>query len=1829
MTVAIFSDCVFFLKLNDLSFNERKALKLTVTSNGGVISFVLNQKCTHVVVNTIGCLSSSQQKNVQKHQIPIVDSQFIWQCLEKKCLIQDYQYPTAGVKPSEKEPEGWQADPEKTVFPKKVPSLQDNDEFINRDYSEYDADTLPDPPDAEVAKYCFFQNGPIVAVLELLCIPESSSFLFQISKTICNSNGSEPDSSYMFKHTAEAACNKYEKCTEDLEKEGFKRAKRIPPKVALHTSEALQKVLLEEAINATKLSPDVGYFVESVWIEALGHLDNILARPVNSISLNDVSKAEGVLLQVRKALDTGTEPGDIRKAMAEFYRLIPHKKPLLANIDKKLLSTKQDLCQLIRDMVSVCETNSSKPNPSSLAKYQALRCQIEHVEPNTEEFHQVSQQIVENKHCEESINILKIFRVGKLSEATGFQKNLGNVKSLLHASSPRHFVGILSRGLLLPKNVEDDLGLKRTDIGNLGSGIYFSDSISTSVKYSEPSVTNGARLLLVCEVALGNCKDLYKRDFSLTGAPSGFNSVHGVRQMPGRKSDFEDDEFVVYKKDQIKMRYAVQFCTDKDQVNMERDKLSVQFEPMEEDVGEEPVQVEDLMLENLPEPQSINGGLQSVHGNQIPLENIHVKGKMMDLVAEVILFQTYINKSSVPIEAKYVFPLDGTAAVCGFEAFINGKHVIGEVKEKEQAHKEYRAAISEGHGAYLMDQDAADVFTVSVGNLPPNATVIIKITYITELILEYGSVIFNIPGTVASWQKDKALKENTQDTVEKVCVEESGVPQGCFSLEMSVEMSFKIENVLSFTHSISTKKTDCKAVIATKKDSSLDDEGFQLRVYLESSFLESSWNQPRMWVEKHPKEDSEACMLVFLPSFKTSIQSWDLTILLDCSNSMESTFQSAKRIALLAASSLNPWHNINIISFGTGHKEFSIRPKESQNLIPELEQFIKMAKPNMGNTELWKPLQSLCLLAPPSDMHNVLLISDGHIQNESLVFQILKKNAGKVRLFTCGVGATANRHMLRCLAQYGAGFFEFFEDKSKSSWKKKMEAQLERMDSPACTSASVKWMQFSDNDPEPVQAPAHIPALFNRSFLLVYGFAPRCTQAKLQALIDDNELDTMVSTTELQKTRGTMLHKLTARAVIKDYEDGILHEKEHEHEMKKQQMKSFIIELSKKYSIVTQFTSFVAVEKRDAQEKPKDYVPNVLEIISTEDVDILPYMMWETQEEDQAAVLQEEDMQEEEEEYMDQEAPDLSGSDLDDYRLPLSGSDSDDYCCYMADFELAKSKKKAKRGPIETEEAQPFRRMRRVTTMCHMSPPRSEAQPSEHDGEREWRTLHAEQEVERIGGRHGGPHIDRGNRRGAWMPERTEPAMVEAAMPMRHMDRCGTEAQPSEHVMQERAAKPMCLMSLPRSVMQERAAEAMRHLGFRRTEIMDMLSPMPPSNAPISPSYCEKRKVHADMLEIMDMPAPTSPSYAPTSPSYLQRRKSFSLMGAAPSSAVSYAAPTFGSATAGFTSSAVSDAAPAFGSAAARPPLFGYKSSAVSDAAPGFGTVTAAQSSGFFCSAGFRFGALVPPPPPIPGGVCRFAPPPPPPVPDPLLMATGRVCRFAPPPPPPVPDPLLMATGRLRIPAGGVLSFAPPPPPPAPVPDPLLMATGKPRKHAGRVRAKALFALAPSAPTSDSEVKARIAAKIRRAPPSFVPLSALQHEEGYWLLDEKLGSLLNINVNYLIDVFLSKNGIQSLGRKGKEEVLALIATLLVLQMIRTYKLVDITFKSLMKLDESFCTSPFYQTIEKSVKWARKKDEQYPGICSRLGLGKDWESATRKLLSIDPVDLSSDLYPAVV
>lgn len=63
------------------------------------------------------------------------------------------------------------------------------------------------------------------------------------------------------------------------------------------------------------------------------------------------------------------------------------------------------------------------------------------------------------------------------------------------------------------------------------------------------------------------------------------------------------------------------------------------------------------------------------------------------------------------------------------------------------------------------------------------------------------------------------------------------------------------------------QKTDCKAVVRTMEDSSLDVSGFAMEIGIGSVHL------PRMWVEKHPDKKTEVSLpLVNYPvSIKTTL----------------------------------------------------------------------------------------------------------------------------------------------------------------------------------------------------------------------------------------------------------------------------------------------------------------------------------------------------------------------------------------------------------------------------------------------------------------------------------------------------------------------------------------------------------------------------------------------------------------------------------------------------------------------------------------------------------------------------------------------------------------------------------------------------------------------------------------------------------------------------------------------------------------------------------------------------------------------------------------------
>uniref|UniRef100_A0A2H6MVH8 PARP4 MVP-ID C-terminal domain-containing protein n=2 Tax=Micrurus carvalhoi TaxID=3147026 RepID=A0A2H6MVH8_9SAUR len=598
----------------------------------------------------------------------------------------------------------------------------------------------------------------------------------------------------------------------------------------------------------------------------------------------------------------------------------------------------------------------------------------------------------------------------------------------------------------------------------------------------------------------------------------------------------------------------------------------------------------------------------------------------------------------------------------------------------------------------------------------------------------------------------------------------------------------------------------------------------------------------------------------------------------------------------------------------------------------------------MGDSNLWKVLRYLRLLYPSKSKRNIILISDGHIQNEGMTLQVVKKNALHTRIFTCGVSPTANRHMLRSLSHYGDGAFEYFDVKSKYNWERKVKSQTTRMFSPQCSSISIEWQTHMIENPNLSFTPAQICVLFNHERLLVYGFVHNCTEAILKAQVDNQELYTLVSTSELQKTTGTILHKLAARAFIREYEQGMLDENETQHEMKREQLKSNIIELSLKHSIVTQFTSFVAIEKREADEDQSGDTLDHLEPVAIHDVDILPYIDYSTGE-----ILENENMI-------------LHSCSMPAYYYEDDISDSD----------------------IPVQEA---------------------------DEDQSGDTL-----------------------------DHLEPVAIHDVDILPYIDYSTGEILENENMILH-----SCSM----------------------------------------PAY-----YYEDGISESDIPVQ--------------------------------------------------------------------------------------ELSGVLCKSAREEIAFEQPPRPL---VCKTVP---------------HTKKKA------VPNHLLAFHSEEEILKSSKKEKR--------------SAFYKRQTTASKMKLNTTHYAAKSSEENSCQDRVPRSLNVPLSSVDWPQLFKLQNQDGFWQLTSELGMLLDLDVHHLINFSLAKKGIQSLGPKGKEKLLQLIATLLVLQAIYFKQLEGLLFKSLMKLKDS-PPSWALNPVRNAIEWANRTNLEFPGICQRLQLGKDWDDATKKLLGI--------------
>ncbi|KAJ3335166.1 von Willebrand factor A domain-containing protein 5A [Gonapodya sp. JEL0774] len=421
--------------------------------------------------------------------------------------------------------------------------------------------------------------------------------------------------------------------------------------------------------------------------------------------------------------------------------------------------------------------------------------------------------------------------------------------------------------------------------------------------------------------------------------------------------------------------------------------------------------------------------LSETEQHLIPLQNVAADVSIIDCIASVTLSQTYLNEANKPVEAIYKFPIYESAAVYSFEAVVDGSVIRGVCKEREQAAKEYNAAIAAGDRAFLLEEQKADIFQISVGNIPPGKPVAIRISYIHECKTDETNdeLRFTIPTTIAPKTYGTFTPPSGTNLLPGGTTY-SGSADYTLSVVIDARMAAgPVLELSSPTHQIKVS-LDAANPKHARATLALD------TVYLDKDFVlvlkSTGLDKPRAVLEEDTRTGTKSCMVTFVPKFTLKSAPTEIIFVLDRSGSMEGENISFARTALLLfLKSLPQSCKFNIIGFGSGYELlFPNSVDYNEESLTKAVQHVEKVDADLGGTEILPPLQA-AVREPLNNgwQRSIIALTDGEVYQPDSVFAFAAQisSSQPTRFFTLGVGSSVSHLLVNGLARAGLGSAEF------------------------------------------------------------------------------------------------------------------------------------------------------------------------------------------------------------------------------------------------------------------------------------------------------------------------------------------------------------------------------------------------------------------------------------------------------------------------------------------------------------------------------------------------------------------------------------------------------------------------------------------------------------------------------------------------------------------------------------------------------------------------------------------------------------------------------------
>ncbi|HPJ61985.1 TonB family protein [Lentimicrobium sp.] len=466
----------------------------------------------------------------------------------------------------------------------------------------------------------------------------------------------------------------------------------------------------------------------------------------------------------------------------------------------------------------------------------------------------------------------------------------------------------------------------------------------------------------------------------------------------------------------------------------------------------------------------------------LPLKSTSAKVRIAGVIAHVTVSQVYQNRGNQPVEAVYVFPGSTRSAVHAMQMKIGSRTITARIETRDQAQKDYNAAVKKGRTASLLEQQRPNVFEMHVGNIMPGDLVEVEIAYTETLQQREGVYEFVYP-TVAGPRYHKGSSEGNggPEWNANPWLKEGELPAYTFDLDCSILSGLPLREVRCTSHQVEIDYTDRNSASVKLGNSELHggNRDFILQYRIGGEGVESG-----VWLYSDGKENFFMASIQPPARMESEmIPPREYIFIVDVSGSMYGfPLQVSKKLISGLLNGLKSSDQFNILFFSGGSAQFARQSVAAtgENISAALRMLD--GQQGGGGTELLPALkQALSMKASGNYARTFVIATDGYVTVEKEAFELIRTSLNEASFFSFGIGSSVNRFLIEGLAHAGAG--ESCIITSEQEATEKAGSFLKYISSPLLTGVNIAFNEFMVDEPEP----ASVPDLFASRPVVIFG----------------------------------------------------------------------------------------------------------------------------------------------------------------------------------------------------------------------------------------------------------------------------------------------------------------------------------------------------------------------------------------------------------------------------------------------------------------------------------------------------------------------------------------------------------------------------------------------------------------------------------------------------------------------------------------------------------------------------------------------------------------------